>query len=612
MRLVTKLLLSFLTVAFLVLITGSLSYYFSNEIKNELINESSETAQELQRLTEMTVVIQNSLLYTRTYITESSKRRDGDESLTTVSQMRRAEQLSRENMNRFEEIMTEARMSDREHSFNSESLAGAHQNMHILTDSLNVAFEPYRTLIYELFELEREEGYGEEIFNVTIEPYFRNTLLPLLQQLRVNSAEFVALQRSELEEQSARTAEMIMMITIFAFIIAMVLALIVYRSIASPIKTLTTAAKEIGDGNLENRIDLRSNDELGKLAESFNQMAENLSSSMVSRSYVNNIIQSMGDMLLVSCAGGDIQISNKAVYDKLHYSNGDFENFKIWSLFKEEDRPRIREIFDREVPSEDMEEIEILTKEGETIPVIFSHSPIYDKLNDHENHVFVFSDITKQKESEKRISDSLHEKNILLAEIHHRVKNNLAVISGMLQMQMWNIDDEVGRNALQQSQFRIQSIAIVHEKLYQNETFAEIHVSDFLTSLVDSVSDSFDDTEKEIDIEYDLDDIAMNINQSIPFSLLINECIVNCYKHAFNGRDDGEIKISAKRDNSTVHVLISDNGSGLPDDFDMSSQGTLGLTLIRTLVSQLKGEGDYRRGTENGTVFELQFSLDKV
>lgn len=612
MRLVTKLLLSFLTVAFLVLITGSLSYYFSNEIKNELISESSETAKELQRLTEMTVVIQNSLLYTRTYITESSKRRDGDESLTTVSQMRRAEQLARDNIDRFEVIMAVAQSSDREHNFDSDSLAGVHQDMHTLTDSLNLAFEPYRTLIYELFELEREEGYGEEIFNVTIEPYFRNTLLPLLQQLRENSADFVALQRSELEEQSAQTAEIIMMITIFAFIIAMVLALIVYRSIASPIKTLTTAAKKIGDGNLENRIDLRSNDELGKLAESFNQMAENLSSSMVSRSYVNNIIQSMGDLLIVTSNEGGIQISNEAVYEKLQYSNSDLEHFKIWSLFEEKDRPRIRKIFDREAASEDMEEIEILTKDGNTIPVIFSHSPIYDKLNDNENHVFVFSDITKQKESEKRISDSLHEKNILLAEIHHRVKNNLAVISGMLQMQMWNIDDEIGKNALQQSQFRIQSIAIVHEKLYQNETFAEIHVSDFLTSLVDSVSDSFDDSDREINIEYDLDEIAMNINQSIPFSLLVNECIVNCYKHAFNGRDEGEITITAKRESSIINVTISDNGKGLPDDFDMKNQSTLGLTLIRTLVNQLKGEGAYRTGAENGTVFELKFSLDKV
>lgn len=611
MRLGTKLLLSFLAVAFLVLLTGSLSYYLSNEIKDDLILESQQSATELQILTEMTVTLQNSMLYTRNFLTESEKLREGDQSLRTSSQVRQAREMIMDSMERFSEAQENYTGKTVRDDLESSELLELHDRMDMLMDSLMVAYGPYRGLIDELLDQDMEEDYGEEIFNVTIEPYFRNTLLPLLQNLRSNSNLFLDLQQVKLEAKAEQTVRRIILITIIGFVASLLFAFIIYRSITQPVNTLTSAAKKIGNGNLDQRIKLRSKDELSRLADTFNQMAENLSKSMVSRSYVNNIIQSMGDMLFVTDDQGIIQMSNKTVHRKLGYNNGDLDDFSVWDILEESGRNEIRQIIiDNNLAVNELE-TRIVSKDGHVLPVILSTSVLSDEVSDDVRLVFVASDISVQKESEKKISESLHEKNILLAEIHHRVKNNLAVISGLLQMQMWNMENENARVALQHSQLRIQSIALVHEKLYQNETFANINISDFVRELVDAVSESFKQPNQDIRLQYDLDNIKMNINQAVPLSLLLNECIVNSYKHAFNGSNEGTISIDLVKNDDCVHIEIGDDGHGLPDSFDFEKQQSLGITLIRTLVSQLRGNAHYESNGE-GTRFIFEFKLEEI
>lgn len=612
MRLGTKLLLSFFALALLVLITGSFSYYLSNQIKNELIVDSQQSAAELQVLTEMTVSLQNTMLYTRNFLTESEKLREGDQTLRTSSQVRQARQMIIENMNGFSNAKFEFTEHIHRQPPSGEELEQLHNQMHSLLDSLSLAYGPYKGLLEELLEHDVEEDYGEEIFNVTIEPYFRNTLLPLLDNLRQNSNLYLDIQQAKLELQAEQTVRRIILVTLFGFAVSLLFAFIIYKSITRPVNTLTTAAKRIGSGNLDQRIKLRSNDELSRLADTFNQMAENLSKSMVSRSYVNNIIQSMGDMLFVTDVMGNVQMSNKTVHRKLGYSNGDLENFSVWNLFEEDKREKIKnEVVTNETAVNELE-TELRAKDGHLVPVILSTSVLVDEMNEDLNLVFVASDISVQKESEKKISASLHEKNILLAEIHHRVKNNLAVISGLLQMQMWNMDDDKAAKALQQSQLRIQSIALVHEKLYQNDTFANINISDFVKELVNAVAQSFEKPGQDVKIHYSLDDIRMNINQAIPFSLLLNECVVNSYKHAFNGNQEGEISIKLQSQDNLVQIEIADDGHGLPESFDFENEQTLGITLIRTLVSQLRGSAHFESEDGKGTHFELEFTLEEV
>lgn len=612
MRLATKLLLGFFLVALLLLATGSLSYYFSNEIKSGLINEGERATGELQNLTEMTVLLQNSLLYTRNFIVENRKIREGDTSLQTYSQVRQSEEVVVESLNRFSNVMEEVNQQAKENTFEEGALKEYADRNIELVDSLRNSYRPYRSLVEEIIEIDREEDFGDEAYNVTIEPYFRNTLFPILDRLRENSNDFVDLQLENIQGRAEATVRKIVLITIFGFVLSLFLALIVYRSIAGPLNILTSAAREIGDGKLDQRIKLNSKDELGKLADSFNKMTESLSNSMVSRSYVNNIIQSMGDMLVVTSNKGGVIMSNRAVYDKLGYSKGDLKNVDIWELFRKKDQEEIQSYLGENGKEVVLKETVVRTKDGNTIPVIYSHSTVNDELTETQNHIFVISDITNQKVNEKKISDSLQEKNVLLSEIHHRVKNNLAVICGLLNMQMYNLESDGAKKALQQSQLRIQSIALVHEKLYQNETFTEIQISDFIRELAESISDTFEIEGKKIELNYEMEDLTLNINQAIPFSLLVNECITNGFKHAFEERSSGEIVIHLSKNGKAVNVEILDNGIGLPDGFSMEEQSSLGVTLVRTLVTQLNGNAEYHsRENEKGTRFTFSFPLNK-
>lgn len=606
MRLGTKLIASFILVALLVLITGGLSYYLSNEIKNDLVEQSRGAADQLQVFTEMTVQLQNSLLYTRNYLIESKKRRDGDESLTTISQIRQSELTATKSLNQFDIALN----SMKENDILELTATGTEQrNLAALKDSLEGSFVFYDSLVRELFDLEREGSFGDEVFNVTIEPYFRNTLLPILLQLRTSFDERVDMQLAEIQERADVTVKRIIFFTGLAFILSIILAYLVYQSIAKPVQTLTAAAEEIGEGNLSKRIELKSKDELAHLANTFNKMAENLSQSMVSKSYVNNIIQSMGDMLMVTDLEGNIKMVNDSTIKKLKVSEDELLSQSVWKLVANNNGSHLKYAIENSSKDDLLTETKLETSDGDVIPVILTSSYLNDSLNQNQSRVFVASDISIQKEAEKKISDSLQEKNVLLAEIHHRVKNNLAVISGLLQMQIWNLDDELSIKALKDSQIRIQSIALIHEKLYKTENFASIDIAEYVKELVQAIETSFSDPDKNIDVQFDLSELSMTINQAIPFSLLLNEGVVNVYKHAFKNKKEGRILISLHNKGENIMLKIEDDGVGLAKNKNVKEIQSLGLTLIDTLTQQLEGTFTLSNGKDKGVVFSVKFPV---
>ena len=612
MRIGTKLLLSFLTVGLLVLITGGLSYYLSNEIKNELISESSSTAVQLQKLTEMSVQLQNSLLYTRNYLTERGKQRAGNQSLSVAAQIRQSEEIAIQSLENFDNELSELSSEGIDSTLVNSGGAGVQEDIISLTDSLQQSFSYYDTLVREMFDLEREASFGDEMFNVTIEPYFRNTLLPILLQLRSAYYERVDQQLSNLQDAAANTVRNIIFYTVMAFIIALLLAFLVYRSISRPIKKLTQTAREVGDGNLSRRIILNTKDELAHLADTFNKMAENLSRSMVSRTYVNNIIQSMGEMLIVTDEDGNIKMVNRAVAEKLGFEADELTGDTFWHLLSGEEREFIKEQITANRASGGPMETRFVTRKGDIIPVNLSYTRISDQM-DEESCIYVASDISRQKEAEEKISESLKEKDVLLAEIHHRVKNNLAVISGLIEMQVWNLKDEEVRSVLRDSQLRIQSIALVHEKLYKTENFANVQVSEYIKELVTGIADSFRGPDKKIRNTFECENVAMNINQAIPFSLLLNEGVVNAYKHAFVGLDKGELYVGLEQVNEDIVLTISDDGVGLDIEQERSQpvNPSLGMKLIETLTHQLDGEYNLKPGSNGGTLFEVRFPAAK-
>ncbi len=208
---------------------------------------------------------------------------------------------------------------------------------------------------------------------------------------------------------------------------------------------------------------------------------------------------------------------------------------------------------------------------------------------------------------QKEIEESLEEKETLLAEIHHRVKNNLAVISGMLQIQSFKESDEEVQEKLLNSTLRVKSMANIHEQLYQSNSFSNMEFDEGLIRLVETILATMNHS-KEINIKYDLEPIQLNINQAVPCSLVVNEVITNCLKHAFRDMNEGEIHISLKKAGKAVTLKIFDNGVGIPEEHENPESESIGMELIQTLARQIDGNFSYKPAPErNGTLFNLSF-----
>lgn len=213
-------------------------------------------------------------------------------------------------------------------------------------------------------------------------------------------------------------------------------------------------------------------------------------------------------------------------------------------------------------------------------------------------------------EQTEYLTEALKEKEVLIKEIHHRVKNNLAVISGLLELQMGHNNNEYVNRTLSESQRRVRSIAMIHEKLYQNKRLAEINFEKYVRELVDIVAYSFNYSQKKINVKVDIHDFKLGVDQGIPCGLILNELISNAYEHAFKNQDTGTINIQiAEDENRQIELIIEDNGNGFPENFDVAEQDTLGLTLIDTLCKQLQGNYHYEN-TGPGTRFVLTFKKE--
>lgn len=244
------------------------------------------------------------------------------------------------------------------------------------------------------------------------------------------------------------------------------------------------------------------------------------------------------------------------------------------------------------------------TKSGNIIDVIVCAVPV---IVDGKiiSMYGIYVDITDRKRAEEKLKSNLREKEVLLAEIHHRVKNNLAVITGLLELQALNSENEDAHKVLKDSQMRVNSIALVHELLYQSDDFSQVDIPSYLKDLTRVISNSLERTAKPVKIEFDLDQIELEITQAIPCGLILNEILTNSYKHAFAGREAGEISISFKNCDNQIVYKVRDNGVGLPEENEEDKQ-SLGMTLVKTLGRQLNAETNIY--SDNGANFEFRFS----
>ncbi len=220
----------------------------------------------------------------------------------------------------------------------------------------------------------------------------------------------------------------------------------------------------------------------------------------------------------------------------------------------------------------------------------------------------IVRDITKRKKQEEQIRSSLKEKEALLSEIHHRVKNNLAVISGLLYLQSDKTEDPSARQLLEQSQSRINSMALIHEMLYDNQYFSSVDPGEYIRQLVDHISTNMQQKGENIEVQIETGDIELDMNTAVPCALIINELMTNAFKYAFKNNALGKILVRFMPEGVDHYLLeITDNGVGLPEGFEIKKQSeqSLGLFLVNTLVKQIGGTMEVI--SDNGTCFKIRF-----
>ena len=211
----------------------------------------------------------------------------------------------------------------------------------------------------------------------------------------------------------------------------------------------------------------------------------------------------------------------------------------------------------------------------------------------------------KQVDVHKALQTSMTEKDVLLREVHHRVKNNMQLITSLLSLQANKVQDERLEEEFKYTQYRIRSMAMVHEMLYGTGKLASVDYEQYLQELIGTLVVSMKGYINNIETHLDASGIQLNVDTAIPLGLLLNELLTNSLMHAFPGDNGGQISVAIKRLPDHYELKMSDNGIGFPDDFDFQNNTSLGLGLIDTLTLQL--DGTLHRETNNGTTYLITF-----
>ncbi len=300
-------------------------------------------------------------------------------------------------------------------------------------------------------------------------------------------------------------------------------------------------------------------------------------------------------------AEGHGELTGSPVTDRIHPNFHDVIDERIRLLMDEGGKNRTE-------PSKQIH----LKLDGSQVWVEVVCSPI---IYGGSKSILIFlRDITRNVEYEKMIRQNLKEKEVMLAEIHHRVKNNLAVISGLLELEAGHADSPELVNVLRKAENRVRSMALIHEKLYQSNSLADVDFASYITELAEFVKNHFRKRNQDVEFRFDLEPVALDVTRAVPCGIIINEILTNGLKYAFNGVGGGNITLTLSEHDGEVLLGYRDDGTGMPgqmlDQIRNGQTGTLGMELVTALTRQLKGEIDFRN--EGGTRIDLRFRKETV
>ncbi len=416
--------------------------------------------------------------------------------------------------------------------------------------------------------------------------------------------------RGFFEEYKNSLSFFLLSIIVVSFVIAITTLIYLDRNVLLRLSKLDTEIIDIGKkGSVSSRLSIdMGEDEISSLINSINTMLSKLETSQdkfkKSELKFRSIVELASDGIVLADDNGSIKLCNKGSESIFGYKKDELIGEDISILLPEEFLHLHHMENHNQQNSEigDTFEAYGYKKDGSKFDLEISHTSW--EIKDEKYYCVIVRDITDRKQAENEIKKSLSEKEAMLKEIHHRVKNNMQIISSLLSLQSRYIQNEEAMSVFKDSQNRVKSMALVHEKLYRSEGLAEIDFEEYIKNLVGELFRSYGVNIYRIGLNIESEKIFLDADTAVPCGLIINELVSNSLKYAFNG-GDGQIYIKLHHFDDKISLVIGDNGKGLPEVFDLENASTLGLRLVTTLVEQLNGHLEFVN--DNGVEFRILF-----
>ncbi|AKB31886.1 Sensory transduction histidine kinase [Methanosarcina siciliae HI350] len=328
-----------------------------------------------------------------------------------------------------------------------------------------------------------------------------------------------------------------------------------------------------------------------------------------------NIVETANEGILIIDDEYIITYVNKKMADMLGYTLEEGIGRSVWDFVDEESKIIIKKNIDKKLQgTNESYELRLICKDGSLLWSLINAKSLFDNDGKFMGTVSMITDITKRKKAEEALKRM---DKVRIKEIHHRIKNNLQIISSLLDLQAEKFEDENVIEAFREGQNRVISMSLIHEELYKGEGTDTLDFSAYLKKLAENLFQTYNLSSKNINLSMDLEkDTFLDMDTAVPLGIIVNELVSNSLKHAFTEIQDGEIRIQLfrERENREMHMslfslIIYDNGKGLPEDLDLESAGSLGLQLVGILVDQLDGELELKR--TQGTEFTIKFKVEK-
>jgi len=326
-----------------------------------------------------------------------------------------------------------------------------------------------------------------------------------------------------------------------------------------------------------------------------------------------DLVEKAGIGILIDDRDGNVKYTNKKYAELFGYTEQEMKRLSIRSVVHPDDVERVMEfhrmrIQEKKAPSR--YEFRGIKKDGSVIYLEVDAVELREGENIIGSRSYVW-DITERKKAEEKIEASLREKEILLREVHHRVKNNMQIISSLFSLQARRIEDKEAAEIFRNCQNRVRSMTLVHDRLYQSADLAKVDVASYVENLISHLFGSYVIDPKDIRLNLDIKDVFLDIDKAIPCGLIINELVTNSLKHAFPQGRKGRVLVTLRHlDGNEVELTVSDDGIGLPEDLDLKNTESLGLHLV-TILAESQLHGTIHLDRTGGTTLRVRFKSQR-